>query len=105
MFKITVPQVFPYYSTIIHSCQLSKIKVIIFSISLDLILIMRYNSIQVLSARVAQSVEQLIRNQQVVGSSPIFSSTAPAYVKHVRGIFHNNAIFNASCKYCIAYVE
>ena len=75
MFKITVPQVFPYYSTIIHSCQLSKIKVIIFSISLDLILIMRYNSIQVLSARVAQSVEQLIRNQQVVGSSPISSST------------------------------
>jgi hypothetical protein len=25
-------------------------------------------------AEVAQSVEQLIRNQQVVGSSPIFSS-------------------------------
>ena len=73
MFKITVPQVFSYYSTIIDSCQLSKIKVIIFSISLDLILIMRYNNIQVLSARVAQSVEQLIRNQQVVGSIPISS--------------------------------
>ena len=36
-------------------------------------------------AEVAQLVEQLIRNEQVVGSSPIFGSKIPHKLRNLRG--------------------